>query len=258
MTTLREVERIDKESAARRPRPKRERLTPALPWPKLSPMCPALFAALITWPTKLFARLAPWLPWRIRPGRTWMSSSRVLMTLDIRKKRLTARGPLKLLRFVPQAPAGAVGAVATMSRPTNHMRATEVGAFPLPSVARIPPLPLPHVRTRDNPRQSAIKRDRNHCDLISLARRTNRLPNCGTRADKSTMARTLGGRSGRIPGDERSYEELLAVRTTKSRERAGESDFATATIFRTTRSTPIIGASVATYVCVSSGSARPV
>src|SRR5665213_3790335 len=86
MTTLREVERIDKESAARRPRPKRERLTPALPWPKLSPMCPALFAALITWPTKLFGRLAPWLPWRIRPGRTWMSSSRVLMTLDVRRK----------------------------------------------------------------------------------------------------------------------------------------------------------------------------
>ncbi len=130
--------------------------------------------------------------------------------------------------------------------PTNHMRPTAVGAFISPSVARISPLPLPHVRTRDNPRQSAMKRDRNHCDRISLARCTNRLPDCGTRADRSTTERTLGGRSGRIPGDGRSSEELLAVRTTNSRERTKVSDFETATIFRPICSPPIVGASVAT------------
>jgi hypothetical protein len=29
-----------------------------------------------------------------------------------------------------------------------------------------------------------MKRDLDHCDRTSLARRTNRLPDCGTRAEK--------------------------------------------------------------------------
>src|SRR5882724_106436 len=74
------------------------------------------------------------------------------------------------------------------SNPTNHMRSTDVGAFISPSVARISPLPLYPIRTCDDQRQTAIKHDLDHCDRISLARRTNKLPDCGTRADRSTMA----------------------------------------------------------------------
>ena len=78
-TTRRPGEREDRDRAARRPRPKVDR--PVVPpvRPKALPVWPAFFAARITSPTKLFGRLAPWLPWRMRPGRRWMSSSRVLM-----------------------------------------------------------------------------------------------------------------------------------------------------------------------------------
>ena len=71
--------------------------------------------------------------------------------------------------------------------PTNHMPATDVGAFILQSVAAISLPQLPHIKTCDTPRRSAMTRDLDHCDLIPLARRTNRLPDCGTRADKSTV-----------------------------------------------------------------------
>jgi hypothetical protein len=45
--------------------------------------------------------------------------------------------PLKSLGFVLQEPAGAIVQMPKMLNPTNHMRTTDVGAFPLPSVARI-------------------------------------------------------------------------------------------------------------------------
>jgi hypothetical protein len=69
---------LDGDRAARRPRPIRERL---LPWldRKLSPTCPALFAARMTSPTKVCGRLAPRLPWLIRPDRTRTSSPRIVM-----------------------------------------------------------------------------------------------------------------------------------------------------------------------------------
>ena len=59
MTTRRPVDRDERESAARRPRPKRERLRTALAAAKLLPTCPAFFAARITSPTKLFGRDRP-------------------------------------------------------------------------------------------------------------------------------------------------------------------------------------------------------
>ena len=58
------------------------------------------------------------------------------------------------------------------------------------------PHPLPHIRACDVPRQTAMKCDLDHCDRISLARRTNRLLDCGTRADRSTTVRTLSEYSG--------------------------------------------------------------
>ena len=61
-TTRRPGDREARDSAARRPRPKVER--PAEPPLRLNvwPRWPAFFAARITSPTKLFGRLAPWLP----------------------------------------------------------------------------------------------------------------------------------------------------------------------------------------------------
>src|ERR1700733_14697953 len=79
MTTRRPRGRVDRDRAARRPRPNVER--PAEPplRPNVLPRWPAFLAARITSPTKVFGRLAPWLPWRMRPGRTCRSSSRVVM-----------------------------------------------------------------------------------------------------------------------------------------------------------------------------------
>ena len=61
-TTRRPGDGVARDSAARRPRPKVER--PAEPPLRLNVWLrwPAFFAARITSPTKLFGRLAPWLP----------------------------------------------------------------------------------------------------------------------------------------------------------------------------------------------------
>src|ERR1700694_4611424 len=113
-----------------------------------------------------------------------------------------------------------------MTNPTNHMRTTDVGAFPLPSVARISLLPLRHIRTCDDPRQTAMRYDLDHCDRTSLTRCTNRLPDCGTSADRSTTVRTFDRRSGRTPGDVRGTVELSAVGATNNGARAKVSNFA--------------------------------
>ena len=81
--------------------------------------------------------------------------------------------------------------IATLFPPTDR---AHPASFILPSVAirgSYLPTPLPHIRACDVPRQTAMKCDLDHCDRISLARRTNRLPDCGTRADRSTTVRTL-------------------------------------------------------------------
>src|ERR1700686_660603 len=130
------------------------------------------------------------------------------------------------------------------------MHPADGGAFILPSVARISPHPLHPIRTCDDHRQTAMKHDLDHCDRASPAWYTNKLPDCGTRADRSITGRTFDGRTGRTPGDGRSSEELitpvLAERTTNSGERANVSEPATATIFPLTCLPPIIGASIAT------------
>jgi hypothetical protein len=137
-------------------------------------------------------------------------------------------------------------AVSQKLNPTNHMRATDVGAFILPSVARISPHPPHPIRTCDDQLKTAMKHDLDHCDRASLAWCTNRLPDCGTRADRSITGRTFDGWSGRTAGDGPSSEELLAERTTNSGERANVSAAATATIFPLACLPPIIGASIAT------------
>ena len=83
-TTRRPGERAASESAARRPRPNVE-LPLLLSRPNSLPVCPAFLAARMTWPTKLFGRLAPRFPCWMRPGRTLISSSRTVTAVDIRK-----------------------------------------------------------------------------------------------------------------------------------------------------------------------------
>src|ERR1700738_4133681 len=84
-TTRRPGERAASESAARRPLPNVERPFVPPPRPNSLPVYPAFLAARMTWPTKLFGRLAPRFPCRMRPGRTLISSSRAVMAIDIRK-----------------------------------------------------------------------------------------------------------------------------------------------------------------------------
>jgi hypothetical protein len=143
----------------------------------------------------------------------------------------TALGSLQSLSFVLREPAGTVVPMLKMLNPTNHMRTTNVGAFPLPSVARISPLPPPHIRARDNPRWTTMKQDLDHFDRALLARCTNMLSDCGTSADRSTTARPLDRRSGRTLDDGQSAVELLAMRTTNNGEPAKGDSFATAAIF---------------------------
>ena len=81
-----------------------------------------------------------------------------------------------------------IAAVTKSSRATNHIGRTDGRPFPLPSVADISLPRLPHIRTCDIPRQTTTRRDLDHCDLSPRASRTNRLFDCGARADKSTTA----------------------------------------------------------------------
>jgi hypothetical protein len=65
--------------------------------------------------------------------------------------------------------------------------ATDGGAFISPSKVGPPLLSRCHPRTCDNLRNPATKCDFDHRDLVSPVRCTNRLPDCGTSADRSTM-----------------------------------------------------------------------
>ena len=131
MTTRRPRGRVDRDRAARRPRPNVER--PAEPplRPNVLPRWPAFFAARITSPTKLFGRLAPWLPWRMRPGRTWRSSSRVVMAARAPANAGDGARSVEIAwKFTAKAPAGADAPnVSKISNPTNHMRPTEGRRF---------------------------------------------------------------------------------------------------------------------------------
>jgi hypothetical protein len=162
------------------------------------------------------------------------------------------------LNFAMAAPAGTPVQTPKTLNPTNHMPQTKVGAFILPSLARISLLPLHPIRTCDDQRQTAMKYDLDHFDRALLAKCTNRLLDCGTSADRSTTARPLGRRSSRTSGDGRWTLKLLAARTTNSGEPAKLDDFSEAVIFPPGCLPSTDGASFATYSWVSSGSGRSV
>jgi hypothetical protein len=58
-------------------------------------------------------------------------------------------------------------AVTKSPRTTNHIGRTDGRPFPLQSEAGIFLPPRPHIETDDVPRQIAIKRALDHCELLS-------------------------------------------------------------------------------------------
>src|ERR1700733_8218328 len=120
---------------------------------------------------------------------------------------------LNSLNLAMRAPASTPAPMPKTLNPTNHMPQTEGGAFILPSVARISRLPQPHIRTCDNPRLTAMKYGLGHCDRTSPAPRTNRLCDCGTRAERSTTARMPDGRPDCMSGDRRPSIERVSPRS---------------------------------------------
>jgi hypothetical protein len=153
---------------------------------------------------------------------------------------------LNSLNFAKQAPAGMPAGMYKNPNPTNHMPRATGGAFILPSVADTSPRPPHLIRTRNDKRQIAKKYGLDHCDRAFPAWCTNKLPDCGTRADRSMRGRTLDGRLGPALDDGRSSENRLAERATNSGERANAGGSATAMTFPVACLPPIMGASIAT------------
>jgi hypothetical protein len=91
-----------------------------------------------------------------------------------------------------------------------------------------------------------MMRDLNHCNLIPRARRTNRLLDCGTRADKSTTAWPRDERFQRISVRDLPSDTMLAVWAANSGELAEANVLATTAICAFAGVFLIIGASVAT------------
>src|SRR3984893_15761437 len=150
-----------------------------------------------------------------------------------------------------RAPAVAIAVVTKSSCATNHIGRTDGRPFPLPSTVGLPLLSRCHSRTCDNLRKPATGCDFDHLDLIALLRCTNRLPEWGTRADRSTTPWTRDERFWRMSAGELRSEEMPAERGANSEEPAQANDLATASIRTLVRARLIIGKSVATYACVS-------
>jgi hypothetical protein len=152
----------------------------------------------------------------------------------------------------------AITAVTKSSRTTNHIGRTDGRPFPLPSTVGLPLLSRYHPRTCDNIRKPATECDFDHRDLIAVVGCTNRLPEWGTSADRSTTPWARDERFCEMSAGELRSDEMPAERVANSEELAQANDLATAPIRTLVRARLIIGASVATYACVSSGSGRPV
>src|SRR6202171_848170 len=110
----------------------------------------------------------------------------------------------------------------------------------------LPLLSPRHSPICDNLRNPATNLDFDHRDLISLLRCTNRLPEWGTRADRSTTPWARDERFWRMSAGELPSDEMPAEREANSEELAQANDFATAPSCTLVRARLIIGASVAT------------
>src|ERR1700756_896708 len=101
-----------------------------------------------------------------------------------------ALGPLKTKKIASEAPSPHLTAskprgAKTMCRQKlrNEVPAARNLALSCHPSLISPCFLLPYIETCDRPRRDAMRRDLDHGDLICLLRRTNRLPDCGTRAD---------------------------------------------------------------------------
>src|SRR5712671_5769773 len=165
VTTRREPERRDRESAAPRPRPKRERCAPPVPRPKLSPTCPAFLAARMTSPMNVSGLRLLRPRSRMRPSLMRSSSSRRLTDVPRCARMAMALSVLKCLVFRLEAPAGRCDEMAKYPNPTNHLRPAEGGAFPLPSCGRAPVATVPHRQTCEFIRPHAKCRHSDHGEV---------------------------------------------------------------------------------------------
>lgn len=112
---------------------------------------------------------------------------------ELSERGVTALGPLNSLDFVAQAPVGPVGPIPKKSNPTNYMRPTEVGAFILPSVGRVPLHPLSDTQTCAKARQTARKPDLAHGRGFRWDVVTNRPLDCGASAVQSSAVLSVDG-----------------------------------------------------------------
>jgi hypothetical protein len=110
-----------------------------------------------------------------------------------------ALGPLKTKKIASEAPSPHLTAskprgAKTMCRQKLRNEVPAARNLALSCHPRLisPCSLLPHTKTCSRPQRGAVTRDFDHGDLICLLRRTNRLPGCGTWADKSTTTWTPG------------------------------------------------------------------
>jgi hypothetical protein len=110
-----------------------------------------------------------------------------------------ALGPLKTKKIASEAPSPHLTAskprgAKTMCRQKLRNEVPAARNLALCCHPRLisPCFLLPHIKTCERMRRGAVTRDFDHGDLICLLRRTNRLPGCGTWADKSTTTWTPG------------------------------------------------------------------
>ena len=108
---------------------------------------------------------------------------------------------LKLLDISGGAPAGLVLEVPKMLNKTNHMRPSEGGAFPLPSVGRVPLHPQSDTQTHAKARQTAMTPDLAHGRGFRAVVLTNRPSDCGASAVQSSAAPPIDGCSDCWAGD---------------------------------------------------------
>jgi len=131
------------------PRPNQSTMTPCL-LPlcvKVRPTCPAFFAARITSATKLVGRLAPRSPPRCGLGSHGSRRLKCSWSEARGGSQWMAVGALNSLKKMPRLPSAPSERMAENLNPTNHVRAPDGAAFPLPSVGRfrcrLPPLRQP-------------------------------------------------------------------------------------------------------------------
>lgn len=112
-----------------------------------------------------------------------------------------ALGGLKSLDIPVGAPARQVLEVPKIVNKTNHMCPSGGGAFPLPSVGRVPPLPLSDTQTHAKARQTAMKPDLAHGRGFRPDVLTNRPSDCGASAVQSSAVSLIDDCSDCWAGD---------------------------------------------------------